>query len=173
MLALGVGAWSLVIAVALLAIAVPTLMYTRRSAKPRSIEAERKSVPAGPDVSVSAHMGVPVPDGPPLAGIEAANVGALATTIQGWGFEIERAGGSQVVDPFGGYLSPSVPYRLASHDSASFRMELVPMLASVLPHTGGRSVALIPFVRVATGRVRGEAWTAHEDWWNQARALGS
>jgi hypothetical protein len=154
---MGVAGWSLIIAVLALVVATTTgvaqiVLWQRE----------------GPKVKLTTTFGIPVPEGDPLVCINAANSGRHPTTIEGWGFEIDGLSGSSIVDTRGGYMCATVPHRLEAHSSVDFRTELVPALRSVLQASGGRRLALIPFVTLPTGRVRGAEWMPHNDWWTKA-----
>jgi len=154
---MGVAAWSMVVAVFALLVATATgvaqiVLWHRE----------------GPQVAVVATFGIPVPEGSPLACINAANTGRHPTTIEGWGFEIDGLGGASIIDTRGGVASPTVPYRLEANSSVDFRTDLVAALRSTLSSTSGQPRTLIPFVVLPTGRVRGAEWMPHEDWWTSA-----
>jgi hypothetical protein len=65
-------------------------------------------------------------------------------------------------------MSPPVPHRLDPHTSISFQTDLISVLRSVLSHGCRAGTGLVPFVDLATGRVRGKVWKPHDDWWRKA-----
>ena len=156
--------WTQIGAVAAVLIVVPTFLmvrYARRASAPH--------VPS-PNVVVTVTNGIAMPQGWMLACMAVANTGDAPTTITGWGYELGGKSGPSLYVPDQGYLGcPDTPYRLDSHDEVAFRGRLLPLLRAVVEHTKGPALDLIPYVDVPTGRVRGEPWRPHEDWWEHAR----
>jgi hypothetical protein len=142
MLADALAAWSLVIGIIALVVSIVAIGV--------SVELWRRT---GPQVKVRYGHSYPVFEGRPSPehhlSVTAANTGRSATTVQGWGFQIDGTDAT-VVTLQPEMWQPRLPYRLEPHASVSWHMK-VSELQQSLASTGRVGATIRAIVYLETG----------------------